>query len=245
MGTGLRLVFDATFTGHVLDTALWRTCYDYDTCRIASNPEYEWYVPAADRVAGGLLSLTATRQQTHGEPFSSGMIQSNGRFDFLYGEVVVRAKVPAGYGTWPALWLLPADGSWPPEIDILEAWGWTPDEIRESLFTPGDDAGVHRDVAVPGLSSGFHNFAVDWEPGVISWFIDGRLELRLDADVDTPMYPIANLAVSAPPSDLTSGVFPTSFEIKYVRVYRATRRRHRVLLAALRAGRRLNACRGK
>ncbi len=120
---GFRLVFDATFPSPTLDTALWHTCYDFGACRISTNTEYEWYVPSADTVSGGHLVLTATEQETDGQPYASGMVQSNGRFDFLYGRIVVVAKVPAGYGTWPALWLLPADGAWPPEIDIMEACG--------------------------------------------------------------------------------------------------------------------------
>jgi beta-glucanase (GH16 family) len=216
---GRRLIFDATFGGHTLDTALWHTCYASGTCRIATNPEYEWYQRSGVSVAAGVLSLTARAQETHGEPFSSGMIQSNGRFDFEYGYIVVKAKIPAGYGTWPALWLLPADGAWPPEIDIMEYWGWAPDQIRESLFTPEDPFGVHHVVDVAGLTAGFHTFAVDWEPGVVSWYLDGHLEFSLHQDIDMLMYPIANLAVSAPPSELTSGTFPATFQIKYIRVY--------------------------
>jgi beta-glucanase (GH16 family) len=216
---GLRLVFDASFTGHSLDTALWRTCYDYDACRISTNEEFEWYQASSDTVSSGLLSLTARAQPTNGQPFSSGMIQSNGRFDFMYGYVEVKAKIPPGYGTWPALWLLPAGGGWPPELDIMEYWGWSPGQIRESLFLPGDPLGIHHIVDVPDVAEGFHTFAVDWEPGVISWYVDHRLEFQLRENLHTLMYPIANLAVSAPPSILTRRTFPASFQIAYIRVY--------------------------
>jgi len=214
-----RLVFNGTFPGRSLNTSLWRTCYDFGSCRIPTNAEYEWYAPSGVSVANGTLELTARQQTTKGEPFSSGMIQSNGRFEFKYGYVEIRAKVPSGYGTWPALWLLPADGSWPPEIDIMEAWGSSPDEIRQSLFTPLDRAGIHHTVVVPRLSSAWHTFGLDWEPTTLSWYVDGRLEFRLDASIDTLMYPIANLAVADPPSPLTAHTFPASFQIEYIRVY--------------------------
>lgn len=214
-----RLIFDATFTGRSLNTALWHTCYDFGACQIVHNGEYEWYVPHGVAVRGGTLVLTARAHKVHGQPLSSGMIQSNGRFDFEYGYVEIRAKVPSGFGTWPALWLLPEDGQWPPEIDIMEYWGWSPNQIRESLFPPGDKTGLHHTVDVPHITAGYHTYAVDWEPHEISWYVDGQLEYQLHDSIAMPMYPIANLAASAPPTGPASRTFPASFEVQYIRVY--------------------------
>lgn len=214
-----QLVFDATFSSSTLDSSLWKTCYDDGTCRIPTNPEYEWYLPSQDKIVGHDLVLSATKRAAHGQPYTSGMIQSNGRFDFLYGDISIRAKVPAGYGTWPALWLIPADGQWPPEIDLMESWGSRPDVIRESVFTPDDVSGIHHNVFVKGLSAGFHTFSVDWEPGVISWYVDGHLEFQDHVSVSQPMYPVANLAVSAPPGPRSARTFPASFEISSIKVF--------------------------
>lgn len=212
-----RLLLNATFGGSRLDTSLWHTCYGWG-CTIATNPEDEWYQAANDAVHGGLLTLTAKRQQSHGRAFTSGMIQSNGSFDFRYGVIEVRAKVPEGNGTWPAIWMVPANQSWPPEIDLMELWGNEPGQVRVSLHFGTNDQVDDRLVNGGPFTAGFHTYAVDWEPNGISWYIDGHLVYHTATSVSAMMYPIVNLAVaSAPPPTLSS--FPARMQVQWVRVW--------------------------
>src|SRR5205085_1194654 len=60
------------------------------------------------------------------QPYISGRVTTQNRFEFLYGTVEVRAKLPATQGLWPAIWMLPRDRSWPPEIDVMEMLGQNP-----------------------------------------------------------------------------------------------------------------------
>jgi beta-glucanase (GH16 family) len=211
------LLFDASFSGRHLDHSLWHTCYDGGQCRIPTNPEFETYAPSGIKVTKGQLELTARPQPTSGQPFSSGMVQSNGRFDFTYGFMEVRAKIPPTVGTWPAIWMAPSNHQWPPEIDVMEAWGARADQARQSVFLPTNTDGIHHNVSIPGQPAGFHTYAVDWEPGVITWYVDGRPTFRYQAAVDISMYVILNLAVANPVVE--DGGYPATFTVDWVRVY--------------------------
>lgn len=219
------LKLDDEFDGSKLDTSLWHTCYSWG-CTISpadapatnANPENEWYEAANVAQRDGSLVLTATPRSAHGRNYTSGMIQSNGNFDFTYGVIEVRAKVPAGSGTWPAVWLVPANQSWPPEIDVMEYWGAQPDQVRVSLHYGSTDQVEDRVVNSTAFADQWHTYAVDWAPGSISWYIDGQLVYRVDRSVSELMYPIVNLAVADPPTPAAS-TFPASFEVDWIRIY--------------------------
>ena len=113
-GPGWRLAFNAGFSGSALDSQLWQTCYPWADsgtgCTNYGNSEYEWYLPGQVQVADGALSLTASRLPTPGQTQSgaaqeyacrSGMVNTNGSFNFEYGYVQVQARVPMGTGLWP------------------------------------------------------------------------------------------------------------------------------------------------
>ena len=128
------LVFQDDFNATSLDTAKWATCYDWNNkgCYHQSNNELNWYDAAHISVSGGAAHLTATNTPitgSDGHPYDyvSGMITTGrdsyfapAKYNFQYGYAEARLKLPAGQGLWPAFWLLPADQSWPPEIDIFE-----------------------------------------------------------------------------------------------------------------------------
>src|SRR5260370_6407425 len=132
---GWHLTFDGQFTGSKLDTAIWATCYpwmDVPTgCTNFGNPEYQWYLPARDRVSGGMLHIVAKEVPTEGttkrgapklSPCRSGMITTYPSYDFKYGYVQVVARLPV-QTMWSAFWLAASNLRWPPEMDFLEAWG--------------------------------------------------------------------------------------------------------------------------
>ena len=146
-----RLVFSSNFSGTQLDTSVWDTCYvrfvAATGCTNFGNPqEEEWYLPSQVDVSGGVLHLIARETPTVGRnssgapkiyPYRSGMVTTYSSFRFTYGLVRVVARLPGGIGTWPALWLLPANGSWPPEIDIMENFGLASTELDTFHWASG------------------------------------------------------------------------------------------------------------
>ena len=130
---GSRLVFHSTFDGP-LDRDWWRSglpWYPEAGGIGADHSELQWYQPSQVRVRDGAVHLVAERATSvpgtnGGKSFVSGMLTTASRFEFRYGFVQFVARVPAGRGLWPALWLLPADQSHPPEIDVFEALGHDP-----------------------------------------------------------------------------------------------------------------------
>lgn len=213
------LTFADTFSGSGLDHSKWSTCYDWE-CTNAGNNELEWYEARNVTVSGGTAKLTARPGRTHGKTYTSGMIQSSHKYTFRYGYAEIRAKLPMGTGLWSAFWLLPQDHSWPPEIDIMENWGSSTNVgLYVHYLHKGKEATGGRGLTGLHLSSGFHTFAVDWEPHRITWYVDGKAQATASVSLSKPMYLLANLAINGwhPPTSLTH--FPASLTIDWIRVW--------------------------
>jgi beta-glucanase (GH16 family) len=145
------------------------------------------------------------------------MVTTRKSFDFTYGYVQVVAKVPGGSGTWPALWLLPKSGTWPPEIDIMENWG-APDSLQTTYIW--GTALAPQQAAKPvttssNLVSGYHTYGLLWEPGSLTWYLDGKIvDTYTGSSVfSQPMYFLADLAIDGPAS---SG---SAFSIQSLKIY--------------------------
>ena len=140
----------------------------------------------------------------------------------------MRAKVPKGKGLWPAFWTLPSDLSWPPEIDVFEILGDRTNTIYMTYHYPTATNGKVASGGKwngPDFSADWHTYAVDWEPNVIIWYVDGIERLRYTDTthiVKKPMYLIANLAVGgvSPGAPDASTSFPSYYEIDYIRVWK-------------------------
>jgi beta-glucanase (GH16 family) len=149
-------------------------------------------------------------------------VTSAGRFAFTYGYVEFRARMPAGRGLWPGLWLLPASGGPKPEIDVMEAKGENPQQVHFTYHPPTGH--LTKKVVVTGdLSTAMHTFALDWRPGSLTWLLDGQPQFQVTANVPSqPMYLIANLAVGGgfpePPDASTPSA--ASFQVDDVQVWR-------------------------
>ncbi len=132
----VRVLFADEFEGSSLNEKKWYRCYADTDEKVgcSNNPglELEWYKPGNVIVSGGFLHLVAREQKVKPKfRYTSGLISTGGRlnpalFAFKYGYMEMRAKLPPGKGMWPAFWALPADGTWPPEIDVVEGQGETP-----------------------------------------------------------------------------------------------------------------------
>jgi beta-glucanase (GH16 family) len=178
------------------------------------------------KVHDGTLDLIANpaspdvERAIGGYHYVSGMISSQPTFSQLYGYFEARVKLPRGKGLWPAVWLLPADLSWPPEIDIMESIG----DPMTAYMTVHSARAKTVGVPVHPASDGFHDYAVEWDPSQIIFYLDGAETQRspTPADMHKPMFVLANLALgggwAGPPDPSTP--FPAVFSIDYIRIYR-------------------------
>lgn len=239
----LRMTFDDefnTFNWSADGSHGWMTTFPYggtSARTLPSNHEAEYYSDPSVGVnpfsdSNGVLTITAAPATPGvGTPagssltYTSGLITTYHSFAQLYGYFEVRAELPTGKGFWPAFWLLPANNTWPPELDVLEQLGQSPSTIYETAHTNvgGTNKTTQFITNVSTAASGFHTYGVDWEPDTITWYIDGTAvaHTATPADMHTPMYMLLNLAVGGTgswpgPADGTSSA---TMQIDYVRAY--------------------------
>jgi len=216
-GGAWRLVFSDRFTGSTLDAADWSTCYHFG-CTDRGNDELEWYRASQVTVHDNTASLTVAPEQINGKKYVSGMLSSYGKFSFLYGYAQIVAKLPIGRGLWSSFWTEPESGAWPPEIDIFENWAQA-DSVNLFVHFGAADHFDHSVVYLPTASSAFHTYGVDWEPGSITWYVDGFLWAHFAVSIKQPEYLIADLAVDGklPPNSAVR--FPQSLVIRSIEVW--------------------------
>lgn len=238
------LVWQDEFNGTALDGSKWSAqagdgC-DQGSCGWGNN-ELQWYQPANASVSGGSLVITARRESAGGKSFTSARLRTAGKGDWTYARVEVRAQLPRGRGMWPAIWMLPTDnsyGGWAAsgEIDIMELVGHEPSKVHGTLHY-GDVApnnkssGASFTLASGTFADDFHVFALEWEAGVMRWFVDGQLyQTQTQWSTSTGGFPapfnrrfhlLVNLAVGGnwPGSPDASTNFPQRLTVDWVRVY--------------------------
>ena len=236
---GYELAFADEFDGGDL-SKVWTTCYWWQVdggCTIASNDELEWYRPEAVSVNGGALELRATadpQETTDGDVlgYRSGVV-TTGPVDndvdelgyaFTYGYIEARIQLPAGDGLWPAVWLLSADRTSLPEIDLFEWYG-----SRETIATShvhqrvdGERSSERVDVILTETPDDWHTVAALWTANSVRFFLDGVQTGHVDDPElvpTTPMYLIFNLALGGPAGDVDDDALPQSFRVDHVRVW--------------------------
>ncbi len=223
---GWNLTFHDEFDGTALDSAKWVPHYYFDDI---INHELQAYVPSAFTLSDGMLHITAKHESAvqHGQTqaYTSGAMETIGKFSQKYGYFEIRCQLPKGKGFWPAFWLLPDSREWPPEIDIFENLGHENHKLHFTNHWKGPDGknqGYGQETDGPDYTAGYHAIAVDWEPGRITWYVDDVEQCHVTEHVpQEPMYIVVNLAVGGdwPQSPDQSTPFPSSFDIDYVRVY--------------------------
>lgn len=231
--------FDASFTGSRLDTSVWDTCYPWMDQRGCTNfgnakTELEWYLPSQDHVYGGVLHLTARREPTTGRTSAggpkvyacrSGMVTSDRSFRFEYGYIQVVAKIPATAGLWAGLWLDPANFGWPPEMDMLEAWGGA-FPLAGSYYHYRTPAGLQESkglISPPAKAFGWHTFGLSWSRTQMTWLLDGKVEFTVRRHIPhQKMFFIANLAeaVSKAQPNVALGDCDGALLIRSVKVWK-------------------------
>jgi beta-glucanase (GH16 family) len=169
--------------------------------------------------------------------YTSARLLTRGRHEPLYGRIEARIKVPAGFGLWPAFWMLGSDidtVSWPAsgEIDVMEFVGRRPNEILGTIHGPGysGSSGITGFVDLDDpVSDSFHVFTMDWLPDRITWYLDGvQYHEATPADVapnpwvfDHPFFLLLNVAVGGNLGGpvFPDTTFPASMAVDYVRIY--------------------------
>lgn len=235
-GPGMHLTFESHFDqpgGLARSTGDWMTTGPGGWRTLGDNKEAQYYSDASVgtdpfSVRDGMLTITASRGKNPERlPFNSGMLTTYRSFNQLYGYFEMRAQLPGGTGLWPAFWLLPVDGRWPPEIDVMEQLGSEPQTIFVGTHSTagGPNVATTTAIHVAATNSTFHVYGMDWQATEITWYFDGKPVFKepTPADMHTPMYMLINLAVggrgSWPGPPARSTVFPAQFKVDYLRVY--------------------------
>lgn len=200
------------------------------------NNEHQFYTSRAENavVENGVLKINVKRDNYEGASFTSARLKTQGKFSFTYGKVEVRAKLPAGGGTWPAIWMLGSnitEVGWPAsgEIDIMEHVGNIPGRILSAIHTPSSHGNTNNKgtTMVPDATSEFHVYGAEWDAQKIEFSVDGEVFYTYNPAVknsstwpfDSDQFIILNIAVGGSlggniDPDFTSG----TMEIDYVRV---------------------------
>jgi beta-glucanase (GH16 family) len=179
----------------------------------------------------GRLIITADKAPASALPYlsgyryTSGLITTRKSFTQEYGLFEIRARLPKGRGLWPAFWLMPVDGSWPPEIDVMEILEDNPTTLYTSVHTHDTDQGNPTiTTIIADSTTDFHTYSVDWESDQIVFYVDDHEVGRkpTPSDLHKPMYLLANLAVGGkwPGNPDATTHFPARFEIEWIRAYR-------------------------
>jgi beta-glucanase (GH16 family) len=212
------------------------------------NQELQTYTSRADNATlrDGALVITARAERFTGSDgvardYTSARLKTKDRFAQTYGKFEARLQVPRGQGIWPAFWMMGADidaVDWPQcgEIDIMEHIGREPATIHGTLHGPGYSGAGGPSAAASNadgspFATAFHTFAVEWEPGEIRWYLDGRQYFsRKPSDLpagarwvfDHDFFLLLNVAVGGvwPGNPDATTTFPQEMKVDYVRVYR-------------------------
>ncbi|MDP4759391.1 MAG: family 16 glycosylhydrolase [Schleiferiaceae bacterium] len=196
----------------------------------------------------GALYLTALKEsftdQNVTKDYTSARL--NSKFAFTYGRVEVRAQLPTGVGTWPAIWLLGQNitevgaywytqgygtTGWPAcgEIDIMEHWGHNQDHVSSAMHTPSSFGGTVNvgSQYVPGVSNSMHVYALEWTPTKMVFTVDSVEHYTYEPSVrdmntwpfDDPQYLLFNIAIQ---STIDSNFTSSPMIVDYVRVYQSS-----------------------
>lgn len=197
------------------------------------NGEEQFYTdsPTNVIVEDGVLKITARAEELNGSDYTSGRITTKDKFEFTYGRVEARAKLPTGGGTWPAIWMLGGDyevNPWPAagEMDIMEHVGNDQDRIFSTLHFPGNSGneGVGNSTVVVGASEDFHVYSIDWTPTQIICSVDGNPHFAFNNDASVPFnkdfFLILNVAMGGNFGGIIDPNFTEStMEIDYIKVF--------------------------
>lgn len=197
-------------------------------------------------VKDGYLNLVAKKEtfedQGHIKQYTSARL--NSKFVFTYGRIEIRAKLPTGKGTWPAIWMLnkniDEDGAywqnqgygttmWPScgEIDILEHWGKNQDYVSSAVHNASSYGYYVKNLGgqkIKDVSTKFHNYVLEWSEDKMVFSVDGVEHFQYQPTVkksdtwpyDSDYYIILNIAIEP---DIDPNFIESPMVVDYIRVY--------------------------
>jgi beta-glucanase (GH16 family) len=218
--------------------------WEYDTARNKqgwANRELQYYSNARAEnaiVKNGRLIITARKESLSlakdwgGQRYTSARLFTRGKADWTYGFFEVRAKLPCGKGTWPAIWMLGSKGAWPDdgELDIMEQVGSEPARLTSAVHMAAGHGGhgIGGASQIADACQAFHNYQMLWTVDGVRFGVDGfehlhypNLKLGPRAwPFDAPHFMLLNLAIGGDlGGEVDDRIFPRTMEIDYVRVY--------------------------
>jgi len=201
------------------------------------NGESQYYTNRLEnaKVENGLLIITAKAESYEGSAYTSSRLLTQGKFDFTYGRVEVKAKLPSGGGTWPAIWMLGANFSsvgWPAcgEIDIMEHAGNRQGKVQSAMHTSSSFGNTvnHGSQTLSDVSTEFHVYALEWSTDKMTFSVDDVVHYRYNPATknsdtwpyDKDQFIILNVAMGGGfGGTIDTDFVKSSMEIDYVRVY--------------------------
>lgn len=209
------------------------------------NNELEYYTKDQlenARVENGNLIIEARKEDVGGRSYTSARLITKGKGDWTYGRIEVRAQLPRGRGTWPAIWTLASQTSyganfWPDngEIDIMEHVGFDPGRIHANVHTKAFNHAIKtnkgNNTLVPDAMDAFHTYRVDWTPTDMTFFVDDKSYFKFENTgagwqewpYDKAQHLLLNIAVGGNwggQQGVDDSVFPQKMLVDYVRVYK-------------------------
>lgn len=206
------------------------------------NNELQYYTERRSenaRVENGFLIVEARHEKMGSRDYTSARLVSKHKGDWTYGKIIARAKLPAGRGVWPAIWMLPTDwvyGGWPSsgEIDIMEHVGYMPDSIfgtvHTNLYNGALGTQKSKGIASETLTTNFHEYGIVWDADKIEFLFDGKSyhtfhNMHEGSDgwpFDLDFHLLINLAVGGNwggKMGVDTSIWPQQLVVDYVRVY--------------------------
>jgi len=214
--------------------------WNYDIGRGSNgwgNNEAQYYTDRSDNVIveDGLLKITAKKESYEGADYTSARLLTQDKFEFTYGRVDVRAKLPGGGGTWPAIWMLGAnfpEVGWPRcgEIDIMEYVGNNPGKVQSAIHTPSSSGATVnvKQTEIQNETTEFHVYSVIWSENKISFLVDNEKFYTYEPEIkndqtwpfDLDQFLILNVALGGTlGGNIDPNFTESTMEIDYVRVY--------------------------
>jgi hypothetical protein len=227
------LIWSDEFDAPQLNTNYWN--YEQGNNGGWGNNELEVYTNSTDNASVDTGYLFITARNPSGSQYTSARLTTEGKMDFTYGRVEIRAKLPQGQGIWPALWMLGSNinsVSWPKcgEIDMMELLGQEPGKVYGTVHWDDNghkSLGSNYTLTTGNFNTDFHLFTFIWTPNYFTWLIDNHAYFVADRRAiskfpfDLPEFFIFNVAVGGnwpgPPDQTT--IFPQSMVIDYIRVF--------------------------
>ena len=205
------------------------------------NNELQFYTAGRQenaRVANGLLTIEARKEKRDSMNFTSARLVTKNKGDWQYGKIDVKAKLPKGLGTWPAIWMLASTTplNWPDdgEIDIMEHVGFNQGFIHGSIHSKKYNhvIGTQKTdtIHIPDCSEKFHTYSVEWDKDSVRVGVNGNYYFRFGNEhagydawpFDNKMHLLLNIAVGGNwggQKGVDENIWPQKMEIDYVRVY--------------------------